>query len=143
MSTSTTTLFSKLAPIIQRHHSGNVPFPEHFAALKHIAIKQYTVYLQPYKCTFEALDGECYTDIYPENDVKAPIANTWTATEDLPKVLENVRNKVIDYKGFLEGSARAGVHHYVIDFQNYYAKYCSEDESNVYTEAFPAFFKDL
>ena len=106
-------------------------------------MKQYTVTFKPYTCIFETTNGETYSDLYPGYDIEDEVSPNWTASEDLAKVLDDVRNKVIDYKGFLTGAAKTGVHHYVIDFQEYKAKYFSKNEEHSYVEPFPEFFRTL
>lgn len=134
---------SKLLPIIQKHHTSNVPFPEYFAALKKLDVKEYTVTFQPYTCVFKTLEGETYTDLHPPYDVKLSIGNSWQGHEELPKVLANIRTNVINYPDFLNEAAKTGVHHYFIDFVEYKAKYFSENEDHVFIEPFPEFFKEL
>ena len=70
MSSSTSNFVAKLLPIIERHHTSDIPFPEYFSALKQLSMKRYAVTYRPYTCKFEGKEtGDVYTDVFPPNDV--------------------------------------------------------------------------
>ena len=106
-------------------------------------MKRYTVHLAPYSSTFESTSGEIYTDYFKPFDVVRVCSEGPVTLEKLPIVLERIRNNTTNYPEFLQEAAQLGVHHYVIDFEDFKAKYYSENEANVYIEAFPEFFKTL